>query len=90
MLSDAETEDDLAKAMAYAAKVDEFNRTGMVTLSTLEYEGPDLSPGAKRDNSMRGVKRSIGQTMYDEDGHRIPGVKTAVLYPSQDQAASRG
>ena len=53
MLDDAQTDEDVAKALAYGAKVDEFNRTGVITLTKLDYEGPDLSPGAERENCMR-------------------------------------
>jgi hypothetical protein len=58
MLDDATTDEDVAKAMAYGAKVDAFNRTGEVTVTVLEYEGPDLSPGAERENSMKLKGRS--------------------------------
>lgn len=82
MLSDAETEDDLARAMSYAAKVDEFNRTGEVTLTTLEYQGPDLSPGSDRENSMKGVPRRTMVRIFDVETGEFVGRKATVLSPT--------
>jgi len=72
MLADATTDEDVAKALSYGAKVDEFNRTGEITLTELEYEGPDLSPGADRANSMklRGNSRPKPFTALPEGGRK--------------------
>lgn len=72
MLRDAETDEDLAKAHAYGAKVDAFNESPLVTVTRLPYEGPDLSPGVSRPNSMasigRGTARArIHSSRIDED-----------------------
>jgi hypothetical protein len=79
MVADATTAEELGKVMAYAAKVDAFNRGGEVVVTELPYEGPDLSPGADRPNCMRGVKNKVTHPMYDSDGNRIPGRMTSAL-----------
>lgn len=56
----------LAAAEVYGAKVDAFNETGEVSMTRLGYEGPDLSPGADRPNSMKGIFR----TQFDAQGER--------------------
>ena len=53
MLSEAETVEDEIRAMAYGDKVEAFRDSGMVSITTLPYEGPDLAPGADRDNCMK-------------------------------------
>lgn len=57
MISEAETPDAFAAALAYGVKVDAFNEDGIVTFDELEYAGPDLSPNAPRENSMKTVNR---------------------------------
>lgn len=54
MLREATTVADFEAAFRYGEKVDAFGATGVVTLTELEYEGPDLSAGADRENSMKG------------------------------------
>lgn len=82
MLEDATTAEQLGKIMEYAAKVDRFNERGVIVSTKLSYEGPDLSPGADRPNSMKGTARKVTLPLYDQDGNKIDGRKAAVLYPS--------
>jgi hypothetical protein len=85
MVEDATTAEELGKVLAYAAKVDAFHRGGEIVVTELDYEGPDLSPGAVRPNSMKGVRRGVSQPLFDSDGKRIDGSKIAPLYPTYDQ-----
>lgn len=82
MLEDATTAEQLDKIMQYGMKVDRFNERGVVVHTSLAYEGPDLSPGGDRPNSMKGTARNVKLPLYDSDGHKIEGRKAAVLYPS--------
>lgn len=87
MLQDATNADELEKALDYMDKVDAFHKTGEVTVTQLEYEGPDLSPGAERENSMKGVSRRKTSPIYDSDGNRLDGRKASVLSPTEDYSS---
>jgi hypothetical protein len=53
MLENARGAEEIERVLNYMDKVDAFRKTGMVTITTLPYEGPDLSPGADRENCMK-------------------------------------
>ena len=57
MIHDATCAEDLIRVNQYAAKVDQFNEDGMISVTLLEYEGPSLEPGADRENSMKSIGR---------------------------------
>lgn len=59
---------DLEKLRRYMDKVDRFNETGEVTVTTLPYEGPDLSPGAARPNVMGGRSGRVTIPIVHPDG----------------------
>lgn len=85
MLKDAVESGDpekMERARAYGEKVDAFLATGEATMLRLEYEGPDLSPGADRPNCMKGsIKRG-----FDSNGERR-GFGTP---PAEDAGGLRG
>lgn len=71
MLQDSKTVADEIHAMEYGDKVEAFRDSGMVTITELPYEGPDLSPGADRPNCMGrgGLKMQRPTTaIYTADG----------------------
>ena len=84
MLSEADTLEAEIAAVAYGDKVEAFRDSGMVSITSLEYEGPDLSPGGDRPNCMGGVRGKVHQQMYDGEGKKIDGRKAVVLYPSDE------
>jgi hypothetical protein len=66
MLSEAETKEDYIRAFAYGDKVDAFNASGAVELAEMDYEGPDLDPGADRANCMKSIGRgSVPKRMQE-------------------------
>jgi len=87
MLKDADTLEKEIAAVAYGDKVEAFRDSGMVSITTLDYEGPDLSPGADRPNSMRngagskgrGVKAKVYSPLYDSDGVKIDGRRVSPI-----------
>ncbi len=76
MLSEASSPEDEIRAMAYGDKVEAFRDSGMVSITELPYEGPDLSPGGTegRPNCMkRAGKKSQRPTtsIPDSGGRRV-------------------
>jgi hypothetical protein len=88
MLAEANGAEDIERALNYMDKVDAFRDSGMVTLTELPYEGPDLSPGADRGNCMkengRGVKAKIYSPLYDSDGLKIEGRRVSPIPTAVD------
>lgn len=68
MVKDATTAEQLGAILAYAKKVDDHNRTGITSHTMLDYEGPDLSPGADRPNSMGDARRKPAVRVMDAEG----------------------
>jgi len=83
MLKDADTLEAEIAAVAYGDKVEAFRDSGMVSITELPYEGPDLSPGAERPNCMKsngkGVKAKVYSPLYDSDGVKIDGRRVSPI-----------